>query len=127
MAISNIAVNDGKATPVLHTFVPIQDGKDARYVNEAGANTLKGQETLGLSIKRADDSRSANTARLTMWDPVEVLGTDGTYVVKYGNSADLRFNFAQGATLAERVDIVAMAINALTAKKADIAGLIAQF
>lgn len=127
MAIANIVIADATTpTPVNHTFVPIADGAEARYVNEAGANTLKGQETLGLDIKRASGNGNANTARLTLWDPTEVAAGDGTYSVKYGSSADLRFNFAQAATNQERLNLVTMAINALTAKKADIAGLIAQ-
>lgn len=128
MAIANISVNDATTpTPVAHVFTPVQDGPSARYANEAGAQTLKGQETLGFDIKRASDARSANTARITMYDPTEVAAVDGTYSVKYGSSSDLRFNFAQGATLQERKDLVTMSINALTAKKDDIAGLIAQF
>jgi hypothetical protein len=125
MAIANIVVNDAATpTPIAHTFVPIQDGAEARYVNEAGAMTLKGQETLGLDIKRASSgSGNANVARLTLWDPTEVLGSDGTHTVAYGSSFDLRFNFAQKATPAERKDLLTLAINALTAKKDDMAGL----
>lgn len=128
MAIANIVVNDATTpTPVAHTFVPIQDGAEARYVNESGAQTLKGQETLGLDIKRANGgSGNANVARLTLWDPTEVLGTDGTHTVSHGSSFDLRFNFAQKATLAERKNLLALAINALTAKKDDMAGLLPQ-
>lgn len=127
MPIGNIVVNDATTpTPVAHTFVPVQDGSEARYVNEAGAQTLKGQETLGLDIKRASSGGTANTARLTMWDPTEVAAVDGTYSVKYGSSADVRFNFAPQSTAQERLNLVTMTLNALTAKKSDIAGLIVQ-
>jgi len=128
MSMSNIVVNDvSTPTPIAHTFVPVADGANAKWVNGSGAQTLKGQETLGLDIKRATDARSANTARLTLWDPTEVAAVDGTYGVKYGNSADLRFNFAQGATAQERANSFEIAINAAIAKKADIIGLLAQF
>lgn len=128
MAISNITASDATTpTPVVHTFVPVMDGPNAKYINDAGAFTLKGQETLGFEIKRATDNRSANTARLTMWDPVEVQAVDGTYSVSHGNSFDLRFNYAQAATLQKRLDLVTIAINVLTAKKADLAGLVVQF
>lgn len=124
MAIANIVVADATTpTPVNHTFVPIADGNDARYVNESGANTLAGQETLGFSVKRASDGKSPNTVRLTMWDPVEVLGTAGTYTVDHGSSADTRFNLANNATLQERLNLVTMHIAALTAMKTAIAGL----
>lgn len=128
MAITNIVVNDATSpTPVAHTFVPVADGNNAKWVNGTGANTLKGQETIGLDVKRAADARAANTARLTLWDPVEVAAVDGTYSVKYGNSVDLRFNFSQQATSQQRSDAFDLAINAAIAKKADIVGLLAQF
>lgn len=127
MAIANISVDDATTpTPVAHVFVPVQDGAEARYVNEAGSQTLKGQETLGLDIKRASGGTSPHVARLTMWDPTEVLNTDGTYRVNHGSSCDLRFNFAQASSLQERLNLMTMAINALTAKKADMAGLLPQ-
>lgn len=124
MPIGNIVVADATTpTPVNHTFVPIADGNDAKYVNEAGAQTLAGQETIGFSIKRATDGKSANTARLTTWDPVEVLNVNGTYSVDHGSSCDTRCNFAQAATLQEKLNVVTMHINALIAMKNDIAGL----
>lgn len=127
MAIANISVADATTpTPVSHVFVPVQDGAEARYVNDAGAQTLKGQETLGLDIKRATGGTSPHTARLTMWDPTEVANADGTYRVNHGNSCDLRFNFAQASSLQERLNLITMAINAATAKKADMAGLLPQ-
>lgn len=127
MSIGNIVVNDAATTPVAHTFVPIQDGADARYVNEAGALTLKGQETLGVAIKRAANPSLAHTARITMWDPKEVTDANtGLPVIDHGNSADLRFNFSDKSTVQERKDIVKMSVNAALAKIDDIAGLIPQ-
>lgn len=124
MAIANIVVADATTpTPVQHTFVPIQDGADAVYVNEAGAQTLAGQETLRFSVKRSTDGKSANTVRLSMWDPVEVLNANGTYSVDHGSSIESKANFAQTATLQEKLNLVTMHINALTALKNDIAGL----
>lgn len=128
MSISNIVINDATSpTPVAHTFVPVANGNNARWVNGTGAATLKGQETLGLDVKRATDARSANTARLTMWDPVEVESANGSVIVSHGNSADLRFNFAQAATSEEREHLFTLAINAALAKKAEICGLLASF
>lgn len=124
MAIANIVVADATTpTPVNHTFVPIADGNEARYVNDAGSQTLAGQETIGFNVKRATDGKSANVVRMTMWDPTEVQGPSGTYLVDHGNSADTRFNFAQNATLQERLNTVTMHINALTAMKSAISGL----
>lgn len=126
MAIANIVVNDGKSTPVAHTFVPIQDGADSRYVNDTGASTLAGQETLGLAIRRAGNGNAAHTARLTVWDPVEVTAADTTVSVSHGSSADLRFNFAPNSTEAERKDVVMLAVNAVIGKITDITKLLPQ-
>lgn len=123
MAIGNIVVADATTpTPVNHTFVPIADGADARYVNEAGAQTLAGQETLRFNVKRASDGKAPNSVQITIWDPKEVA--DGTlYKVSHGNSADMRFNFAQASTVQERLDIITMAEKTLVAMKTQIAAI----
>lgn len=123
MALANIVVNDGKATPLAHTFIGVQDGAKARYVNEAGATTLKGQETLGFDVNRATSANQASTARVTLWDPVEVTDTTGVINVDHGSSSDCRFNFANNATIAEKTDLVMLTINSLTALKDDIINL----
>lgn len=123
MAIGNVVVADATTpTPVNHTFVPIQDGADARYVNETGAQTLAGQETLRFQNKRAADGKAPHQSQITIWDPTEVA--DGTlYKVSHGNSADCRFNFAQASSVQERLNIVKMMYNALDALKAEIASI----
>lgn len=126
MAIANIVINDGKATPVAHTFVPIQDGANAIYVNDAGALTLKGQETLGFNVKRSSAPTQASTVRITLWDPVEVTDVSGVTKVDHGSSVDCRFNFAPASTEAERTDDVMLLINFLTAKKTDIVKILPQ-
>lgn len=124
MSIGNIVVADATTpTPVNHTFVPVQDGADARYINEAGAMTLAGQETLSFAVKRSANGKDANTVRVSLWDPTEVEGPTGVYTVDHGSSADCRLNFAVKASLQERKNLVQMAINALTAMKDEIANL----
>lgn len=121
MAIANVVLQDATTpTPVSHTFVPIQDGANAKYVNES-AQTLKGQETLQFNAMKSSDGKQASKASITMWDPTEVAGVAGVYEVAYGSSADLRFNFAPQATLLERQNLVRMAKNAITAFEADLA------
>lgn len=127
MALANIAVNDATTpTPLSHVFVGIADGKQARYVNDAGAQTLKGQETLNFDVDRVTSSAQSkpNHVAVSMWDPKEVAAVDGTYSVSHGSSSKTDFNFAQKATAQERLDLVTMHINALTALKSDIVAMI---
>lgn len=121
MSMSNIVVNDGKATPLAHTFIGIADGDNARYVNQDSL-TLKGQETLGFTVKRSSGTQ-ASTARVTHWDPVEVT-VAGVTTVDHGNSCDLKWNFSPSATLAERTDTFMQSINAAIALKDSIVGLL---
>lgn len=130
MALANISVNDATTpTPVAHVFIGIADGNQARYVNDAGAQTLKGQETLQFTVNRVLSSAKSqqnkpNYVAVKMWDPKEVNNGDGTFTVAYGSSSVTEFNFAQAATAQDRADLVTMHINALNALKADIVALI---
>lgn len=108
MAIANIVLTDAATpTPINHTFVPIQDGSDARWVNDSGSITLKGQETLGLRIQRSADGVQAHRAFITLWDPTEVT-VDGTTSIAYGNSVDLRINFSPLSAEQGRRDLITM-------------------
>lgn len=109
---NNIVLADAQATPVNHTFVCIEDGATARYINETGALTLSGQETLVVEVIRPKTDAAQSNNRVVIWDPVE--GTvDGKTSVLYGNSSAVNFKFAPNATLQEKKDIVKMTANAL--------------
>lgn len=122
MAIANVVIKDSAAAD--HTFIPVADGKDARWVNSTGAVTLQGEETLGYSINRAGDKKTGNTARLTVWDPKEVTDpVTGLTSVSFGNSADCRFNFSPSADLTSKKDVVAMMKNWIIAFETKIYNL----
>lgn len=122
MAIANIVVKDSAA--VDHTFIPVADGKNAQWSNGTGAITLRGEETLGYNISRASGNKTADTVRMTVYDPKE--STDpltGLVKVAHGNSSDVRFNFNPNATLVDRKDLVAMTKNWIIAYEAKISAL----
>lgn len=122
MAIANVVLADAATTPVNHTFVPIADGNEPRWINSTGAQTLAGQETLSLSITRSTADKSPHSSRVTLYDPVEVLGTSGTYTVDHASSGDCRFKFAPNSTAQERKDVVRMMKNGLTALEDALSG-----
>lgn len=123
MPIANVVIADATpVTPVNHTFVPIADGKNMRWVNETGANTLAGQETLSVDINRSVNAKEPHTSSVKIYDPVEILGVSGTYTVDHSSSADTRFKFAVNSTLQERLNVCRMQKNAITALEAYLAG-----
>lgn len=122
MAIANVVLADAATTPVNHTFVPIADGSEPRWINSTGAQTLAGQEALSVSIVRSTADKSPHSSRVTLYDPVEILGTSGTYTVDHASSADCRFKFPPNSTAQERKDVVRMMKNALTALEDTLCG-----
>lgn len=115
MPIGNIVAADATTpTPVNHTFVPIADGNNARYVNEAGAQTLAGQETISFDVNRGVNGK-ASTVRQTLYDPVEVQSADGVYTVSHSCRLATNGTFDAKSTEQERRNAVKMHINALTA------------
>lgn len=123
MAIANVVIADATpATPVNHTFVPIADGKNMRWINDTGAQTLAGQETLAVDVFRSANTKEPHTSSLKIYDPVEVLGVGGTYAVDHSCSSDVRFKFAPGSTAQERLNMVRMTKNALTALETYLSG-----
>lgn len=105
MAIANIVLTDGQGTPVNHTFVPVADGDNARWVNASTALIVLGQETLGVNFERKADG--ASKVRLTLWDPTEVT-VNGVTTVDHGNSVTTNFSFAPSATVQEKLDLIKM-------------------
>jgi hypothetical protein len=110
---SSIVLQDAAATPVSHTFLPIQDGPVARFINETGAVTLAGQETLEVEVIRPKTDAAQQTGRVVIWDPVEG-SVDGQTKVLYGLSAAANFKFPPGSSLQQKKDIVKMLSYALT-------------
>lgn len=124
MSVPNVVLGDAQSpTPVNHTFTPIQDGPDAKFVNMSSGTILAGQETLAVEILRPKTDAAQATARVVIWDPVE--GTvDGQTVALRGAAASASFKFAPGCTEQEKKDIVKMLANALI--NADIVNAIAK-
>lgn len=125
MALANIVLNDATSpTPAAHTFVGIADGNRAIYVNE-DSETLKGQETLRYNVDRVSSSANTtkpNVASVSLYVPKEVEA-DGAFTVSHGSSYVTTCNFAQKATMQERLDGITMHIEALIALKDDIVNL----
>lgn len=112
MAIpATIVLADAETVPVNHTFTPIQDGPEAKYINSAGATILASQETLAVEVSRGKTDESPSKGRVVLWDPKE--GTvDSKTVVLYGNSGSANFTFAPAATVQEKKNVMKMLVQA---------------
>lgn len=109
---TSIVLADAESTPVNHTFLPLQDGAEAKLVNTTGSTILSSQETLAVEITRPKTDTAQATARVVIWDPVE--GTvDGQTVVLRGLSGSASFKFPPGSTLQEKKNNVRLLANAL--------------
>lgn len=113
MAIpATIDLLDYEATPVTHTFTPIQDGPEAKFVSAMGATILSAQEVLTVEVLRPKTDTAQQTARVVIWDPVEGA-VDGQQTVLRGSSAACVFKFPPGATLQEKKNIRRLMFGAL--------------
>lgn len=73
-AIANIAIQDGEASPVTHTFYPLQSAPDAVWRENVSNLALIGQPTIKLSQKH--DARSG-LYRTTVVMTIPALETAG--------------------------------------------------
>lgn len=111
-AITTIAIADGKATPITHTFSPqTTTGTKAEW-NNRSAVIPKGYENLQATVVWASQPSSAHRAILKMVLPtVEVVNAVNT--VTRISGCELTFNFSQNSTAAERKDLRVLARNLL--------------
>lgn len=78
-AIASIAVSDGEATPVTHTFDPLRiDGDVAYYVNRAPGYAV-GFERLSLSVAPPTKQSRLYKVRLRAGFPVMEVPVTATY------------------------------------------------
>lgn len=73
-AIANIAIADGAATPVTHTFVPLQTSPDAVWMDSDSAKAFTAaQYSIRNSIKRGNSSKGVDRVKFAVTLPT--MGT----------------------------------------------------
>lgn len=80
MAMTNIAIADGKATPVTHTYVPQtpQVGNSpAVWYNKLAGFSSRAWEKLSTSVRNAASSKEEHRLNLTI-DLPKVITVDGS-------------------------------------------------
>lgn len=120
-AIAPIVINDGQATPVAHTYNPVQTG-DATYKRNGDSSVpVVGFESVVLTLKDANGSSEAvSRAKATLRIPVLETPAGGTgtgYVapprVAYFMMATLEFILPNRSTAAQRKDLRVLSANLL--------------
>lgn len=113
-AIAPIAIQDGQATPVTHTFNPVQTVPPTYSRNGVAGTPTVGEEQLMLSIARKTGGAAdaINKARLTIKVPVletlaggTVAGYEAPPRVAYYLQANLEFLLPARSTEAQRKDL----------------------
>lgn len=113
-AFAPIVINDGKSTPVAHTFSMTSNGGGRMVTHNRAAPTLQSQENLTVEVKQPAGKNGAYRSSVSLGHPVALTDPNGKVIVDHVSSSRSEFNFAQGSSLAERNDVVTMHINALS-------------
>lgn len=112
-AIGNIAINDGKAAPVLHTFAPqTTDGSLAELVNRS-AVIQSGMEQLHIEYVKPRSQNAAHQMKVKLVRPV-VAQVNGVDTVVRKSTTTIVHNFSSESTAADRKDEGALIKNLYT-------------
>jgi hypothetical protein len=116
-AIAAIAVADGAATPVTHTFTPRStNGTVAEFSNNA-ASTIRGRETLSVEVVTPKSASGANRVLVSFIFPTTAT-VNGVETVVRSSKVDVAFNFAQDSIAQERKNARVMLANFLASAAA---------
>lgn len=118
-AQANVVINDGKATPLAHTFVARGASEKLAQYKETASGISIGMPALTLAVKETNGDSGKTVVDIRLSVPVmEVIsGADGGYTpspkVAYTLWGIGSFTLPNRSTLADRKDILALFKNAL--------------
>lgn len=122
-SFGNVVINDGKATPVAHTFSPdFRDQQGVAIYVDRSTGIAAGFWTLSIG-RRQPTSNGQGVYRVTaklrlptldQTSPSTGTGIQPAPSVAYAMEAELTFLIAARGTLAERKDLLAVAKNLLS-------------
>lgn len=118
-AIANIAIQDGQATPVTHTFFPITSGQESSWRENQSSLPLVGQGTV-LQVLKLDSRNGLNRVRLVLELPALETATGANSAgytaaprVAYSNRATIEMVLPSRGTAAQRKDLRILLSNLL--------------
>lgn len=119
-AVTNLVINDGLATPVVHTFVPLgQDTQGVWWFEDQSPTTTIAYKRISLSLTRPATAKPGesskdrvNRVRIRIYDPVADNITNSTVSgvlpapqLAYVVQADCTFMIPERSTVQNREDI----------------------
>jgi hypothetical protein len=110
---SAISIDDGAATPVAHTFVPVSITPKNSVFKDKDSVTSAGQKELVLGFSPSSASRGTTRATLRFNMPVEQV-VDGVTVVAYTARFQSDIVIPETMTQAQRDDFGAFIKNAFS-------------
>lgn len=111
-AIAALAINDGQASPVSHTFNPVTtDGAKAQWADRS-PSIPAGFRTISHEVVGPNGSRTVNRVTLGYMVPTVATVNSVDTVVRY-SSAQVVLNIHPESTLQERKDLLAYVANSL--------------
>jgi hypothetical protein len=103
---TSIAIQDGAATPLTHTFTPV--GKPAGSEYEYFVNRTNGsasfQEEIRIRVQQPSKKDQPYRVTVVVLDPT-VKVVDSVNELDFQNRADLSFTIAQNSTTQSREDL----------------------
>lgn len=117
--IANIAVQDGKATPLTHTFNAIKSGESSLWRTSDSALPLVGQEVIKVTLKSVSPGVknvvvSLDLPALETATGANSSGYTAAPKVGYTNRLVCSFLLPERGTAAQRTDLRVLLKNLLT-------------
>lgn len=108
-----VVINDGQATPVATTFNPAEVTPANSIFEDRSAGMSLGFRTMRVTYSRPTNTRPTTRASLEVVTPVTQL-VGGVTSVAFTGRAKLEFILPNGMTDAQRKDLYAFVVNALS-------------
>lgn len=116
-AITNVVINDGQATPVAHTYYPIQSAPVAIWREDIVSLPISGQGTISLGLaQKGDLFKMRVTVDLPVMEEAAGANPQGyTAAPKVAHSVrvDATFFATKRSTSDQRNDLIELFMNAL--------------
>lgn len=119
-AIANIAIQDGQAAPITHTFYPIQSGASSYWRENAVGLPLIGQSTVTMTVKEDKKSGLNRVVGVMQLPALETAtganaaGYTAAPKVGYINSFKFEYILPARGTAAQRKDLRVLAMDLFT-------------